>query len=66
MLSAMAGHYMVIPGEWTSTNSLWNFAIDKKKMSRIVPVRPNMSLLELQNNVTKDSFTFTDPPLQLS
>ncbi|CAN7096413.1 unnamed protein product [Brassica rapa subsp. narinosa] len=31
-------------------------------MSRIVPVRPNMSLLELQNNVTKDFFTFTDPP----
>ncbi|KAH0883171.1 hypothetical protein HID58_059267 [Brassica napus] len=32
-------------------------------MLKIAPVCPNMSLLELQNNVKKDFFTFIDPPL---
>ncbi|KAL0730451.1 hypothetical protein Bca4012_026544 [Brassica carinata] len=58
----MADHCMVIPGEWTTVDSLWDFVIDKKKMSRIVPVRPGMSLVELQNNVAKEFFTFTIPP----
>ncbi|KAJ4881785.1 hypothetical protein Rs2_38840 [Raphanus sativus] len=58
----MVDHCMVIPGEWTSVGSLWEFAIDKKKMSRIVPVRAGMSLLQLQKNVEKEFFTFTDPP----
>ncbi|CAN6898194.1 unnamed protein product [Brassica oleracea] len=31
-------------------------------MPRIVPVRPGMSLLELQNNVAKEFFTFADTP----
>ncbi|KAG2304459.1 hypothetical protein Bca52824_033110 [Brassica carinata] len=52
---------MVIPGEWTSVDSLWNFVIDKKKMSRIVPVRAGMSFAELQNNVTNEFYTFTEP-----
>ncbi|KAG2274854.1 hypothetical protein Bca52824_057409 [Brassica carinata] len=30
-------------------------------MSRIVSVQGGMSLLELQNNVAKEFFTFTDP-----
>ncbi|KAJ4897823.1 Uncharacterized protein Rs2_24617 [Raphanus sativus] len=33
----MLGHCMVIPGEWTSVGSLWEFVIDQKNMSRIVP-----------------------------
>lgn len=53
---------MVIPGEWTTVDSLWNFVIDKKKMLRIVPERAGMTLVELQNNVVKEFFTFTYPP----
>lgn len=34
----------------------WNFAIDKEIMSRIVPVCPDMPLLELQNNVVNEYF----------
>ncbi|CAN6890966.1 unnamed protein product [Brassica oleracea] len=58
----MAEHCMVVPGAWTSVGSLWEFVIDKKKISRILPVRSGMSLRELQNNVAKEFFTFTDPP----
>ncbi|CAF1831465.1 hypothetical protein Bca4012_030201 [Brassica carinata] len=60
----MADHCMVIPGEWTSAGSLWEFVIDKKKMSRIVPVRAGMSLSELQSNVVQEFYTFTDPAPQ--
>ncbi|KAG5414809.1 hypothetical protein IGI04_002376, partial [Brassica rapa subsp. trilocularis] len=55
----MAEHCMVIPGAWASVGSLWEFVIDKKNMSWIVPVRSSMSLRELQNNMAKEFFTFT-------
>ncbi|KAG5376229.1 hypothetical protein IGI04_040825 [Brassica rapa subsp. trilocularis] len=55
----MAEHCMVIPGAWASVGSLWEFVIDKKNMSWIVPLRSSMSLRELQNNMAKEFFTFT-------
>ncbi|CAN7131733.1 unnamed protein product [Brassica rapa subsp. narinosa] len=60
----MTDHCIVIPGDWTSAGSLWEFVIDKKKMSRIVPVRAGMSLCELQSNVVQEFFTFTVPAPQ--
>ncbi|CAN7124299.1 unnamed protein product, partial [Brassica rapa subsp. narinosa] len=59
----MADHCMVIPGEWTSAGELWEFVIDKKKMSRIVPIHPGVSLSELRDNVAKEFYTFTVPAL---
>ncbi|KAH0873461.1 hypothetical protein HID58_070823, partial [Brassica napus] len=53
----MGDHCMVTAGEWTSGDSRWNFAIDKKIMSRIVPVFPGMPLIELQSNVINEFFT---------
>ncbi|CAN7120208.1 unnamed protein product [Brassica rapa subsp. narinosa] len=53
---------MVILGAWASVGSLWEFVIDKKNMTRIIHVRSGMSLRELQNNVAKEFFTFTNPP----
>ncbi|KAH0850460.1 hypothetical protein HID58_095507, partial [Brassica napus] len=44
----MADHCMVISSEWTSG--------DFEIMSRIVPVCPDMPLLELQNNVVNEYF----------
>lgn len=32
----MADHCLVIPGEWTSVDSIWNFVIDKKTRKRSV------------------------------
>ncbi|CAG7874432.1 unnamed protein product, partial [Brassica rapa] len=60
----MTDHCMVIPGEWNSSGSLWEFVIDKKKMSRIVPVRAGMSLSDLQTNIVQEFFTFTEPAPQ--
>ncbi|KAG2289966.1 hypothetical protein Bca52824_049570 [Brassica carinata] len=57
----MVDHCMVIPGEWTSAGELWEFVIDKKKMSRIVPIHPGVSLSELRDNVAKEFYTFTVP-----
>ncbi|KAF3518262.1 hypothetical protein DY000_02060823 [Brassica cretica] len=54
---SMGDHCMVTAGEWTSGDSRWNFAIDKKIMSRIVPVFPGMPLIELQSNVINEFFT---------
>ncbi|CAN7078155.1 unnamed protein product [Brassica oleracea var. botrytis] len=57
----MVDHCMVIPVEWTSAGELWEFVIDKKKMSRIVPIHPGVSLSELRDNVAKEFYTFTVP-----
>ena len=57
-----------IVGEWSSGDSRWNFALDKDNMSQIILVFPDMSLLELQNNVANKFFTVTAaaPPVVLS
>lgn len=56
----MSTHCMVIPGAWSSGDGGWNFAIDKDKLSRIVPVSAGMTLSELESNVTKEFFTSTE------
>ena len=56
----MSTHRMVIPGAWSSGDGCWNFAIDKDKMSRIVLVRPGMTLSELECNVMTEFFTSTE------
>ena len=57
-----------ITGEWSSGDSRWNFAMDKEIMLQIILIFPDMSLLELQNNVVNEFFTVTDaaPLLVLS
>lgn len=56
----MSTHCMVIPGAWSSGDGGWNFAIDKDKLSRIVPVSAGMTLSESESNVTKEFFTSTE------
>ncbi|KAF3537703.1 hypothetical protein F2Q69_00021243 [Brassica cretica] len=59
----MADQCMVIAGDWkTSDDSSWTFTIDKHHMSRIVPLSPTMTLLELQSNVLKEFYPNTELP----
>ncbi|KAL0814386.1 hypothetical protein Bca101_070829 [Brassica carinata] len=59
----MADQCMVIAGEWkTSDNGRWTFTIDKHYMSKIVPLSPMMTLLELQSNVLKEFYPNTEAP----
>lgn len=60
---SMADQCMAIAGEWkTSDNGSWTFAIDKHYMSKIVPLSPMMTLLELQSNVLKEFYPNTEAP----
>lgn len=57
----MAEHCIVIAGVWeTSAANHWNFSIDKDYMTRIVPLRPGITLTELLSNVFKEFFETSD------
>ncbi|KAJ4868181.1 hypothetical protein Rs2_50094 [Raphanus sativus] len=57
----MAEHCMVIAGEWESSpENHWDFSIDKKYMTKIVPFRNDITLTELLSNVFKDFFDKPD------
>ncbi|CAH2079031.1 unnamed protein product, partial [Thlaspi arvense] len=51
----MEDHCLVIAGEWVcGENAKWDFVVDKQWMSRILPMRESMKIVDLKAEVLKE------------